>query len=186
MADEKYQRLTRERTPRKFITVIAVTRYSLWLGSDHILLVQCTGYTESYKRFYFSDIQAITIQATRARQIINWIFGTLAFIFLVFCVPNMAGGHPGAGTFVLLFLTVFVCGIPLLFNNLFGTTCACQVRTAVQTEDLPSLRRVRQTRKVLAKVLPLIIAAQGQLTAEEVSLKMREAAQTGLPYQQSP
>lgn len=163
----------------------ALTRSSLWQGSDHLLYVGCTGYTESYKRFYFNDIQAITVRTTKTRAIANWIFGTLTFIFLIFSVPALVTGQAGPGTFVLLFLAVFVCGIPLFFNNLFGTTCACQIRTAVQTEDLPSLCRVRQTRKVLAKVLPLIIAAQGQLTVEEVAVKMREEAQAGLAFQQS-
>ena len=69
-----------------------------------------------------------------------------------------------------------LCGIPLFLNNLFGTTCACQIRTAVQTEELPSLCRVRQTRKVLDKIRPLITAAQGEITPEEAASKMIEAA----------
>ena len=37
---------------------------------------------------------------------------------------------------------------------------ACEIRTAVQTESLPSLCRVRQTQKVMARIRPLIAAAQ--------------------------
>jgi hypothetical protein len=71
--------------------------------------------------------------------------------------------------------------ILLLVNNLSGATCACQIRTAVQTEELPSLRRVTQTRKVLDKIRPLIAAAQGQLTTGEVSAQMREIIQASSP-----
>ncbi len=37
---------------------------TLWMGADHLLLVDRTGYTESYKRFYFADIQAIVVRRT--------------------------------------------------------------------------------------------------------------------------
>ena len=66
--------------------------------------------------------------------------------------------------------------IPILVNNLRGTACACQLRTAVQTEDLGSLSRVRQTQKVLEKIRPLIVAAQGSLSSEEVAARMHQAA----------
>ena len=67
--------------------------------------------------------------------------------------------------------------IPFVVNNVRGATCACQLRTAVQIEDLPSLSRLRRTRKVLAKIRPLIAAAQGgELPAEAVSAQMREWA----------
>ena len=47
-----YRRLTRSRA--------GVGSYSsLWLGADHVMQLSSTGYTESYRRFYFRDIQAI-------------------------------------------------------------------------------------------------------------------------------
>ena len=45
---------------------------------------------------------------------------------------------------------------------MLGTTCRCLIRTAVQTEELPSLRRVRNADKVLARIRPLIESAQRQ------------------------
>jgi len=32
--------------------------HRLWLGPDHLLAVRSVGFSEEYKRFYFSDIQA--------------------------------------------------------------------------------------------------------------------------------
>jgi hypothetical protein len=185
MTEQKYQRLTRERAPMQ-IAVVSMSRSSLWLGSDHLLLAECTGYSESYKRFYFRDIQSITIRATSARMIWNLILIPIVLICLACCdYPSLAAGTFGPGTVVALIIA-FLFGIPLLVNNLFGATCACQIRTAVQTEDLPSLRRVRQTRKILRRIEPLITAAQGQLAAGEVAAKMQEVARSGVAGQSYP
>ncbi|MGA9875475.1 MAG: hypothetical protein WBQ21_06680, partial [Solirubrobacteraceae bacterium] len=143
-------------------------------GDDHLLFVENSGFTETYKRFYFRDIQAITIRRTTARRLWNWFLGGGCVVCLIFCDFKMlSAGHPGAGTIVLLVFAALL-GIPLLINNLLGSTCAGQLRTAVQVEELPSLCRLRQTRKVLDKIRPLIVATQGQLTAEEVSARMQE------------
>ena len=181
MAEEKYQRLTRERTPMRF-SVAFVSRSSLWLGYDHLLFVECTGYTETYKRFYFRDIQAFTICQTKTRAVWNWVLGALtALCALPILLWHENGIESGAVIFFGIILLFFAA--LLLLNNFFGATCACQIRTAVQTEDLPSLCRVRQTRKVLDKIRPLIVAAQGQLTAEEVSARMQETIRAQNPTQ---
>jgi hypothetical protein len=186
MPEPKYQRLTRERAPGK-LAVTSLSRSSLWLGSDHLLFVESNGYTENYKRFYFRDIQAITMRMTRARSVWNLILIPPMVICLACCdYSALAAGAPGPGTIVALCLAFFVFGIPLLLNNLFGTSCAGQIRTAVQSEDLPSLRRVRQTHRVLGKILPLIAAAQGQLAPEEVSARMQEMANANTARQSIP
>lgn len=174
MPEFTYQRLTRERMPRRF-AIVSVGRVSLWLGSDHLLLVERNGYTESYKRFYFRDIQAITIQKTPRRTVWNAIlavpFAICLFGFIVsITAPRNTAGMVTSSIFLAIFLT------PILINNIRGTACGCQLRTAVQTEELGSVSRVRQAHKVLAKIRPLIVAAQGQFTAEEVSARLQAAA----------
>ncbi|HTB82702.1 MAG TPA: hypothetical protein VK742_03530 [Candidatus Sulfotelmatobacter sp.] len=178
MSGPTYTRLTRERVPRQFtFSAVSAARSSLWLGDDHLLLVDRNGYTETYKRFYFRDIQAFIIRATKTRMTWNWILGIpagLCLMFVIFLAFDVRGFDAGAITIICI--VAAICGIPLFFNNLFGTTCACQIRTAVQTEELPSLCRLRQTRKVLDKIRPLVATAQGQLSPEEASSKMMEAA----------
>jgi hypothetical protein len=173
MATQKYKRLTRERGPAEF-SIFAMTRSSLWLGDDHLLLVASTGYSETYKRFFFRDIQAFTVCKTKTRLVWNWILGILLALaaLIIWAASYNSGDLTGAIVAASIVLVVF--GIPLLLNNLFGPTCACQIRTAVQTEDLPSLSRVRKTQKVMALIRPMIIAAQGQLTGDEVSARLRE------------
>ena len=81
MAEQEYQRLTwARRRPSGFIAFSA-TRSSLWLGSDHLLCIDTTGYTENYKRFYFRDIQAIVIRKTEAWKFVALALGALTGAF---------------------------------------------------------------------------------------------------------
>ncbi|HEX9047615.1 MAG TPA: hypothetical protein VF988_11355 [Verrucomicrobiae bacterium] len=180
MPNSTYERLTREHTPRQFAVAVA-SRSSLWLGEDHLLLVDCSGATETYKRFYFRDIQAITIRKTNGRAIWNRIFaGILCFFAVVFFMIMLAANWNTVSiTVAAIFLTGFA--LPLLGNNLLGSMCACQIRTAVQIEDVPSLTRLARARKVLDRVRPLIVAAQGQLAEEEVTLRLQQILRAGNP-----
>jgi hypothetical protein len=173
MAAQKYQRLTRERGPAQ-LSIIAMTRSSLWLGDDHLLLVASTGYSETYKRFFFRDIQAFTVRKTKTRLVWNWILGILLALSALITWVASRNDSTATALIIVTIILLVVFGLPLLLNNLFGPTCACQIRTAVQTEDLPSLSRARKTQKILNQIRPLIIAAQGQLTGDEVSARLRE------------
>jgi hypothetical protein len=62
-------------------------------------------------------------------------------------------------------------------NLILGRTCRCFLRTAVQTEQLPPLDRVRRAQKVFARLRPLIAAAQGgELAPETISEMLRQQA----------
>jgi hypothetical protein len=164
---------------RKAIFAAFATRSSLWLGNDHLLSVDSTGYTEEYKRFYFRDIQVVTIRKTKRRVVWNWVLGTA----IVLCLPGLAtvlfsDARSEMGAFVMWGIFASLFAVPLLINNILGPTCACQLRTAVQIEELPSLCRVRRARKVLNRIRPLIAAVQGQLAPEEIPARMRELVES--------
>ena len=132
--------------------------HRLWLGPDHLLAVRSVGFSEEYKRFYFSDIQALIVQKTDRREILNVICALAAILFGLL---TLAISNPVWNGFwiILTALAVFL----LLVNWLRGPTCVCHVRTAVQTEPLPSLRRARTAGRVTALLKPLIEQAQGAL-----------------------
>ena len=179
MAERDYQRLTRSRTRRTGMLAAFATRSSLWLGKDHLLCADSTGYSETYRRFYFRDIQVITLVATKRRAFWNWTFGALTVLILGSLVFYLlAATMPGAtiqtGVVLLGVGGGSFYALALLVNNLLGPACKSFIRTAVQVEELPSLCRVRRTRKVLARLRPLIVAAQGQLTPEEIERKLTE------------
>jgi len=173
MPDIRYQRLTRTRTS-SFFSVAAATRTSLWLGPDHLLCVDFNGFSESYKRFYFRDIQAIIIRETKRRRILNIILGTLLLILFI-CMVATYGSIGGSGPIVGWSIPMGIILIPFIINNLLGTTCLCQLRTAVQTEDLSSVSRISRAIKILDRIRPLIAEAQGgELTSDQVAAQMRE------------
>jgi hypothetical protein len=182
MAEQQYRRLTPPRR-RRFFSIGSAKRSSLWLGKDHLLSMDSTRFSEEYKRFYFRDIQAITIRKTKRRAIWNGALIILLTawtgVFLGILLPRPDGFEPVVIT--LLRAWFLILAIPLVANNVLGPASTVYLRTAVQIEELPSLNRVRRARKVLDRIRPLIAAAQGQLTPEEVSIRMREMVQASEP-----
>src|SRR5947208_5263032 len=118
MAEKEYKRLTRARVRSSF-AVISAARSSLWLGADHLLCVDSTGYTETYKRFYFRDIQAITICRTARRKVWNWSLGVPGVICLAFLIANLlvSRGSIAPETVITWAIVLLVFVLPLVVNN---------------------------------------------------------------------
>jgi hypothetical protein len=175
----RYKRLTRSGARGGF-AVAFQSRTALWLGPDHLLSVDSSGYTESYKRFYFRDIQAFVVRKTKRYQVLNIIVGIvlLALLLLtVAIVPKTASAwtSEGPAASIVLGIIIGLFFVFLMLNLIAGPTCKTFLRTAVQIEELPPLSRVRKTQHVLKKIHPLIVAAQGgELSAEAISAQMRE------------
>jgi len=173
MAEKEYQRLTWSRMRRTGLITAFATRSSLWLGKDHLLGIDSTGYAEEYKRFYFRDIQAFTLAETKRRAIWNWILG----VPLVGCVGAwgidlLSNSGMSSGGIVAGIVVTLLFAVPLVLNNFYGPTCTCHLRTAVQTELLPSLNRLRRAREILNRIRPLIEEAQGRLSPEEIAANL--------------
>jgi|SRR5579862_5283825 len=179
MPKAEYQRLTRAQS-RSGIADALMSRSSLWLGQDHLLCVDSGGFTETYKRFYFRDIQAFTLVASRRRAILNWILLVPTVPCLAWLLTILVSQPvPDRGMVITLAILTSIFALPLLINNLLGPTCTCRLRTAVQVEEVPSLCRLRRARKVLGRIRPLIAAAQGgEVSTEIISTRMRELFQT--------
>lgn len=168
MAKTEYQRLTRP-SSRSSFALAAVSRASLWLGADHLLSIETNGYTESYKRFYFRDIQAFIVQKTPLVNVTNVGLTVLSLLFLV---PALVADDAVAKGVLASIGGIFA--LILIISLLRGPTCRCYLRTAVQIEELPSLNRVRRAQKVFARVRPLIAAAQGgELSPEMIIDQMQ-------------
>jgi hypothetical protein len=150
-----YTKLPGKGTRRgSFIGVTSTTSH-LWLGEHHLLLVDSNGYQESYKRFAFRDIQSLVITKTNAREIKHAVFlGLAALIFLCAVLINHIVGWILLGFCASIFLVLS------LVNALRGPTCRTSITTAVQTDELASLNRIPRTQKILARLQPLILAAQ--------------------------
>jgi hypothetical protein len=127
---------------------------TLWEADDHLLLVESHRVSESYRRFFYRDIQAVVICRTESGLMMSLVLGLLAAVLGAsgYMVGDVAGVTMGvfAGVFLLF----------ALLNLLGGPTCRCTLRTAVQTQHLPSLNRLRKARKALARLQPKIAAFQ--------------------------
>ena len=143
-----------------------VQYFRLYQGPDHLLLVSSSGYYENYKRFFYRDIQSITLEKTATGTVLSAIWAFFVFIFGTFAVFADGGAAVGLGIVAAIFL-VFLLG-----NLALGPTCKCHIKTAVQTEHLSNFRRLRSTRKVLGRVEELIRAAQGELSPEDLQGRM--------------
>jgi hypothetical protein len=158
-AEKMYRRL-----PGRVASV--AHHHRLWLGPDHLLWVRATGFSEEYKRFYFRDIHAFVIRKTSRRGILTAMFTLVAMVFGLFALlitdPYWRGFWAVLAGLGLLLAAV---------NWLAGPTCVCHVRTAVQTEQLPTLRRLRITRRVLAPLKQRIEEAQGPLAPKHLQPK---------------
>ncbi|WP_438479663.1 hypothetical protein [Oleiharenicola lentus] len=150
-ADFTYRKLTRM---RRTIGMMA----QLWLGPDHLLQVQSTGYTEKYQRFYLRDIQSLQVVHTARRLYIALTFGAIALIAVLIAIGNYAQWP------VYAWIAGLIAPF-LVWNQVLGPCCRVVIVTAVQQEKLPALSRLAKTRRVIAELQPLIEGAQADLVA---------------------
>lgn len=173
MAEIAYKRLTRARL-RSAVAVAVASRSSLWLGPDHLLQIDSTGYNERYKRFFFRDIQAFVVTMTQRRRAWNWALAILMPVAAVLWALYFNSEGPGTVSIILAIATGLAIGIPLFFNNMLGPTCTCHVRTAVQVEQLWPLNRLPRAQSVLDQLRPLIVATQGSHAVPDSSVASRQ------------
>jgi hypothetical protein len=170
--EKEYMRLPGSGRRRQGLISAVSIRSRLWLGKDHLLSVDSQYYSEDYKRFYFRDVQAVIIRKTRNGAIGNVILGFL----LAAGVLGFISTSGGPAIFWAIFAGFWIFG--LLLNTAFGPTCVSHLRTAVQTDELPSLKRLRRAQKVLARLRPLIAQAQGEIPREEIPAWMAGLSQS--------
>jgi hypothetical protein len=133
-------------------------RTKLYLGTDHLLLVEQLVLVERYRRFYFRDIQVIT-----ATQSGRWIvFGVIWGVFTLVSALFFLVHNPVAVTAGTIFTALF--GFAFVHNLIQGPTCIVRLRTAVQTHRVAPLERIRNFRKGMATIEPLIRSAQLTVT----------------------
>ncbi len=139
---------------------------SYWLAGDHLLIVILNGYIENYRRFLFSDIQALVVRRTRLQYVYGFAFAFLAIagmlgLLEILSAQSLRALNTGSlvGVAILALLTAVMLGL-VFVNWALGPTCVVQLRTAVQTATLPHLARWRKAQNLLDALAPLVIAAQ--------------------------
>lgn len=139
-----------------FVLFLRGRRVQLWLGPDHLLVVESDGYRELYKRLAYSDVQWITIVKTTEGTLTTWISATLSFLL---GLPVFLSSEPAVR--VLFGILAGCVLLVFLYSFLAGPTCRVYLGTAVQREELVSLRHVKTAQKALTRLRPLVEQAQG-------------------------
>ncbi len=143
-------------------------RYTLWQGADHLLYIFARFGVEDYKRFYFGDIQAIIIRKTVTGKVRNGILGGLAFLFLLFVFSVTDSRSLLLNGWAIFWIVMSaIMALSLLINFFMGPTCETRLLTAVQTEKLQSLNRLKRAFKIADQLRPLILQAQRSVLGEK-------------------
>ena len=154
-----------------------IGKYTLWLGSDHLLQIFSRVGVEEYRRFYFSDIQAVVTRKTAIGTLQNIVGGLLVIIFTVPAIVFDGGWS--------LFYAV-VAGVMLLLlllGLLKGPTCETKLMTAVQTEKLHTLHRLKNTAIVMDRLREHIHQTQGRLIREALERMPAQRRQVSRTHQ---
>jgi hypothetical protein len=130
------------------------SRFSLWLGEDHVLLVEGNIMTERYQRVWFRDLQAFLVRPSRQARWVTIVGLALVVLFGGLAAVSVESAVP-------VFVTLLVLSLPILLYGLFlARTHYFYAVTAVQRTEWPNVARQRHIRKVLARLEPLVRAAQ--------------------------
>jgi hypothetical protein len=142
----------------------------LYQAPDHFLQISSTGFSENYKRFYFRDIQAVILERKRWQI---WWFIALGCLMTLFAASASVSSGVGA---ILLWCAAAGFVLALLVNVFLGPCCACYIRTAVQTERIRSLTRVRRARAFVQRVAGLVEQHQREPSIQGAPMPAAEDA----------
>jgi hypothetical protein len=135
---------------------------SVWMGSDHLLLVKSARFREDYKRFYFRDVQAI-VTASAPRFHISTRSALIGWLWL-WASLFLTGFRVGPGGTLTWIPWVAFALFPIAWVYVSAArSCRCRIYTAVSSEELPSLYRTGTARRFLEKVEPYLTQAQGTI-----------------------
>lgn len=146
------------------LSLLPGLRTKLYLGPDHLLLIEQFILTERYKRFYFRDIQAITATKSARWIVFGLIWGFLVLLSALFFIVHTLVTLIFGALFTVLF------GFAFIHNIVSGPTCIVRLQTAVQTHRVAPLERIRDFRKGMRTIVPLIQNAQRGQTAATIIL----------------
>jgi hypothetical protein len=155
---------------------ISTSRLSLWRGPDHLLQIDRDHYIETYRRFYYSDIEVFTVRLDNRRRNFAVILGILIALCLLFAVAASS-----ASIFFFIMTGFFL--VPFIYNMVRGPTCVVYVATAVQREELQSVRRLKGAMRLLQVIRDGAALTQGVLAPDmvRVNFELKNAPAGSIP-----
>lgn len=154
---------------RLAVSMLIGDRQRLYVCDDHVLVLRENIGTETHKKFYFEDIQALTVQSNSEQDILLVLQVGLMFFFGGIGL-YLSRVFPDFQTWFYVLFGLF-SGVPfilLIRNMALGPTCTVRLHTAVQAEELTALRRLKQATLSLGLLKFRIEKAQGVLAENEL------------------
>lgn len=153
----------------------------LWIGRDHLLLVESTGISEIYKRFFFKDIQAFHLVERKTN---TYVTAVVIFLLLLTGAACLFGWNKGVVPLVVFF---GVISLVLLFYVirllLRGPACDCWIYSSVQKEKLTPVNTIKIAKKFMDLMVPRIETVQGGLSSDVLAAgRERVTAGAGLKH----
>ena len=136
---------------------------SLWVGPDHLLVIESMGFllpfSEKYRRIDFSNIQDLSWTTTRRRARFSVLFG----IFLAIVIWGLIANRDSLPALVIWGALTLITATILLVNVARCPTVDFRVRTAVQLLRLRSVTRQRKAEALIHSISPHCLAHQAPL-----------------------
>jgi hypothetical protein len=133
---------------------------SLWLGPDHLLVIENAGFilpfTEKYRRIDYANVQSLFWTTTRRRGQLMVVFGLLLVIFglATYGTRDSTVGLAIWGALTVLMLVL------LIINGAKGPTVDLRLQTAVQVLRLKPVRRLDKAEDLIRAVSPTCLEHQ--------------------------
>ena len=140
----------------------------LWLGPDHLLKIERTTSRETYKRFFYRDIQSVIVEESSRRVSLTIFNGAVLGVIVIMVVAISQFAAPSL-TFAAILAAPFV--VSLLVNLALGPTCEASIVTAVGTERLSSLGRLPRSIQVVNEIAAEVEKAQGSLQFAQLATR---------------
>lgn len=127
--------------------------YKLYMAEDHVLQIYSRFGVEDYQRFYLQDIQAVVAARTHRGTVYSLLLlGLAALAALGIGVWDWSAAVFGP--------VIALLAAAVIVNVLRGPTCLATITTAVQTERLHSLHRLRNARRFMDALRPAVLRVQ--------------------------
>ena len=142
--------------------------FRLHLTDDHLLMVERHGYAEEYRKFFFTEMQAVALADSKEHLVLSAIIGALVVaivgcLIAVLIATQAHGGQAGQDWYLVMipFLLALVPVAAVLLVNLWkGPTAVLFIKTlnADKWTRIPCRRR--QAVAALARIRDAVVAVQ--------------------------
>jgi hypothetical protein len=130
-----------------------VSKDTLWMANDHLLVVHSNRISEEYQRIYFKDIQALIVEESEQSGKTAVLGGIVAVLILVVAALFLSRHY------ILAVLLLLPIAIPFsIWLSL--AECRCHAVTAIGRYRLGALKRRDSLQHALAILTPIVLEAQ--------------------------